>query len=89
MNYRKLIFKSLVAGFALGTLFLLIAPLGLGIYFIEVMRPALTPGITILQLLGEISISPVYLIFSLLFNGLFYSILILIILLTHSFIKHH
>jgi hypothetical protein len=87
MNFKTLITKSIITGFILGTIFFVIAPFGLGIYLIEIMKPVLTPGVSLIQLLGQTIVNPAYLFFSLFFNGLIYSILVLIILMTHSHIN--
>lgn len=48
---RNYFLRSLICGFGLGTLFFAMAPLGLGIAFIEVLKPVLTPGISLTQLI--------------------------------------
>jgi hypothetical protein len=70
----KLILKSIISGFVLGTVLFVVAPLGLAIYFIEYLKPVLIPGVSLAQFfLGNTdSITPMILAF--IFNGLIYSI---------------
>lgn len=73
--------KSIVYGVLLGTLLLVIAPLGLGILIVEILRPILAPGALIAQviirdggaaLLLMVSLLLNWSIFSALFFGYFY-----------------
>jgi hypothetical protein len=68
----KLILKSIISGFILGTVLFVVAPLGLAIYFIEYLKPVLIPGVSLAQfILGNTdSITPM--IFAFIFNGLIY-----------------
>jgi len=81
---RKLIAKSIIVGFVIGTVFFAIAPLGLGISLIEALRPVLIPGVAFMHLLGINTIYPASQIFALFLNGLIYSTLVLVILVMKS-----
>lgn len=73
----KLIIRSMIFGFILGTVFFVISPLGLGIYFIEYLRPILIPGVLLTQLILGNVIGPIPLLLAFFFNGVIYSILFL------------
>lgn len=81
---RKLIIKSTLIGFTIGSVFFVIAPLGLGISLIESLKPVLVPGVTFIQLLGQNTVGPIPLISALFLNGLIYSILVLGIFVTRK-----
>jgi len=81
---RKLITKAIISGFILGSIFFVIAPLGLGSSLIENLRPALIPGALLMQLFGQGDVDLTYMLSSLFLNGLIYSILIFIITLVRS-----
>jgi hypothetical protein len=42
---NRIMLKALAYGFTLGTIFFVIAPLGLGISLIESLKPVLVPGV--------------------------------------------
>ena len=46
---NPILLKALIYGFSLGALFFVIAPLGLGISFIESLKPILVPGVFLAQ----------------------------------------
>ncbi len=46
---NRIILKALAYGFTLGTIFFVIAPLGLGISLIESLKPVLVPGVFLAQ----------------------------------------
>jgi len=71
----KVIIKSLVLGFIIGTVFLGIAPLGLGVAFVEFLRPILIPGIDLFRSFYQSGSLPW--IFGFILNGLIYTILFL------------
>lgn len=75
---KKIYARSLVAGFFIGTLFFTIAPLGLGISAIEVLKPVLTPGILLTQLITGSGGGALVFIMALVLNGAVFSALILI-----------
>ena len=80
----KKLTKSLIYGFILGCILFAIAPLGLGIYFIEQLKPVLVPGLPLAQLiLGHTSGSKAILL-ALAINGIIYSIPFLAYSLTRS-----
>ena len=81
---RKLLIKPTLISFILGIVLFGIAPLGLGLSFVETLRPVLIPGVTVVQLLGVNSSGSVALFTALLLNGVIYSILALSILATRS-----
>ena len=71
----KVIIKSLVLGFIIGTVFLGIAPLGLGIALVEFLRPILIPGIDLLRPLYQSGSGSLLWIFGFILNGLIYTAL--------------
>lgn len=73
----KLIIKSLVFGFVIGTIFMGIAPLGLGIAFVEFLRPLLIPGINLLQSFWQSPGGSPALLLGLFLNGIIYAMLFL------------
>ncbi len=77
----KVIIKSLVLGFIIGTVFLGIAPLGLGIAFVGFLRPILIPGIDLFRPLYQSGSGSLPWIFGFILNGLIYTALFLSILL--------
>ncbi len=81
----KLIIKSLVFGFMMGTLFFGIAPLGLGIAFVEFLRPILIPGVNLFQLFWQSTSGSVSLTLGLFLNGMIYTMLFL----SFSLIRKH
>ncbi len=76
----KVITKSLALGFIIGTVFLGIAPLGLGIAFVEFLRPILIPGIDLFRPLYQSGSGSLPWIFGFILNGLIYTALFLSIL---------
>ena len=46
---NRIMFKALAYGFTLGTIFFVIAPLGLGISLIESLKPVLVPSVFLPQ----------------------------------------
>jgi len=81
----KLIIKSLVFGFVIGAIFFGIAPLGLGIAFVEFLRPILIPGIVLFQPFWQSTTGSMRLILGLFLNGIIYTILFL----SFSLIRKH
>lgn len=75
MHMTKLVRKSLVYGFIAGTVFFVIAPLGLAIAMIEFLRPILIPGVALFQLFWQNLTGAVGLILGLILNGVVYSLL--------------
>jgi len=82
----KVIIKSLVLGFIIGTVFLGIAPLGLGIAFVEFLRPILVPGIDLFRSLYQSGSGSLPWIFGFILNGLIYTILFLSISLLKKYV---
>jgi len=85
---RKLLIKPTLISFILGIVLFGIAPLGLGLSFVETLRPVLIPGVTVVQLLGVNTSGSVTLFIALLLNGVIYSILVLSILATRSYLNN-
>ena len=69
--------KSLVLGFIIGTVFVGIAPLGLGIALVEFLRPILIPGIDLFRLLYPSGGVSWLWIFGFILNGVIYTALFL------------
>jgi len=67
--------RSIVYGFVLGTVLFVIAPLGLGIAFIELLKPLLVPGVLVTQLLLDSNGGMVPVVLALIFNGIIFSLL--------------
>ena len=80
----KVIIKSLALGFIIDTVFLGIAPLGLGIAFVEFLRPILMPGIDLFRSFYQSGSLPW--IFGFILNGLIYTILFLSISLLKKYV---
>ena len=80
-----LIIKSLVFGFVTGTLFFGIAPLGLGIAFVEFLRPILIPGVNLFQPFWQSTSGSMSLALGLFLNGIIYAMLFL----SFSLIRKH
>lgn len=76
--------KSAACGFALGSILFAIAPLGLGIYIIEFLKPLLVPGLLITQLLIGNSIGPTSIAIALMLNGFLFTIPFLVYFLTKA-----
>ena len=72
---NRIMFKALAYGFTLGTIFFVIAPLGLGISLIESLKPVLVPSVFLAQgILGNTT-EIGSMIFALSLNGAVYTIL--------------
>ena len=72
---NRIMLKALAYGFTLGTIFFVIAPLGLGISLIESLKPVLAPGVFLAQgILGNTT-GIGSMIFALALNGTVYTIL--------------
>ena len=84
----KVIIKSLVLGFIIGTVFLGIAPLGLGIAFVEFLRPILIPGIDLFRSFYQSGSGSLPWIFGFILNGLIYTALFLSILVIQKHVVH-
>lgn len=69
--------KSILYGFSLGAILFVIAPLGLGITLIEILKPALVPGVLITQLIFGNSAGVIPVISALALNGLVFTLLFL------------
>lgn len=67
--------KSIVYGFALGTILFIIAPLGLGIGLIEILKPVLAPGALVTQVLLGSNGGVVSVVSGFVFNGAIFSLL--------------
>ncbi len=80
----RVIIKSLVLGFVIGTVFLGIAPLGLGIAFVEFLRPILIPGLVLIRPLYQSGSGLLPWILGFILNGLIYTALFLSILLVQK-----
>ncbi len=70
----RLYIKSTIYGFVLGSVLFVIAPLGLGIYIIEVLKPVLVPGLLLTQLLLGLSVGPAAIVIALILNGLLFTL---------------
>lgn len=71
---NRIMVKALAYGFTLGTIFFVIAPLGLGISLIESLKPVLVPGVFLAQgILGNTT-EIGSMIFALSLNGAVYTI---------------
>ena len=82
----KLIIKSIIYGFIVGTAFFAIAPFGLGVYFIEFLKPVLIPGVLLTQLILGNTVGSITLILALFLNGLIYTVLFLSFALTRKYV---
>lgn len=80
--------KSLVLGFMLGTVFFGIAPLGLGIAWVEFLRPILIPGIDLFRPLYPSGSGSLPWIFGFILNGLIYTALFLSIFAVRKHVVH-
>lgn len=80
----SLIIRALIYGFILGSLFFAIAPLGLGIYLIELLKPVLVPGVLLAQLILGNTAGSKPIILALFLNGIIYSIPFLAFSLTRA-----
>lgn len=84
----KVIIRSSVLGFIIGTVFLAIAPLGLGIAFVEFLRPILIPGIDLFRSLYPSGTGAWPWILGFILNGLIYTALFLSILVIQKQVGH-
>ena len=82
----KLVIKSLIFGFIVGIIFFAIAPLALGIAFIEFLRPLLVPGVDLFKSFWQTTglIPTSQWIFAIALNGFIYSIIFFAILLARK-----
>ena len=78
---RKLYIRSLICGYGVGILFFTIAPLGLGSRVIEVLKPFLTPGISLTQLLFASGGGVLAFAIALILNGAIFTLLFLLLFL--------
>ena len=83
-----LVKKCLTLGFVVCPVFLAIAPLGLGIAFIEFLKPVLDPGVRLLRLLWENTPDPLYWILALVLNGLVYSAFFYAVMFVKRYMKN-
>ncbi|PCJ27098.1 MAG: hypothetical protein COA96_04065 [SAR86 cluster bacterium] len=83
----KLVFKSAITGFIVGSVFMALAPLGLGISFVEYLEPVLIPGVSLLHLAGKTTVDSLFLMLGLFLNGLIYTGLTLCFLLTRKYLE--
>ncbi len=74
---KNIYIRSLLCGFALGTVLFTIAPLGLAIGFVELLRPVLVPGIMLAQLLLGNGFGVLTIFLSVVLNGLVFSLVFL------------
>lgn len=81
---NRVYLKSIAFGFPLGAILFAIAPLGLGIHFIEILKPVLAPGALITQLLLGNSVGIIPIIFALIVNGALFTLLVLAYFLTQT-----
>ena len=70
--------KSILYGTILGGLLFTIAPLGLGIPFIEVLKPFLAPGAMVAQIVVPNSAGMSAVLFALVVNAAIYSLLFIV-----------
>jgi len=66
--------KNTAYGFLLGMVLFMIAPLGLGIPFIENLKPVLAPGIYLAQILIGDSAGPVQIGLAFILNGIIFAL---------------
>ncbi|MCF7980778.1 MAG: hypothetical protein K9K86_02265 [Pseudomonadales bacterium] len=71
---KRIILKSLICGFVVGTILFAIAPLGLGISLIEILKPVMVPGIVVTQLILGDSVGVLPIAIALLINGVIFTI---------------
>ena len=83
----KLVIKSTIIGFIIGSVFMVVAPLGLGISFIEYLKPVLIPGVSLMQLVGQTTVDSPFLMLGLFLNGLIYTVVALCFLLTRKYLE--
>jgi hypothetical protein len=71
---NRIILKSIVCGFVVGSILFAIAPLGLGISLIEILKPVLVPGVLLTQLILGNSIGIFPLTLALILNGVIFTV---------------
>ena len=81
---NRVYLKSIAFGFILGTILFAIAPLGLGIPIIEILKPVLAPGALITQLILRDSVGIIPIIIALMINGVLFTIPFLTYFLTRA-----
>ena len=82
----RLILRSLLIGFIIGTIFLGIAPMGLGSVFVARLRPVLVPGRylfprSLVNTLGSLWWVPLIIL-----NGLVYTVFVFVILFAYRMV---
>jgi hypothetical protein len=86
---KKIIIKAIIFGFLTGILFLLVAPLGLGIYFIEILKPILIPGINLFRPVFDNTSGYLRWVVAFILNGLVYTIFFLIVSLIKTYLVNN
>ena len=81
---KKLIQRSTIIGFILGTLFFALAPLGLGLSLFEFLKPVLVPGVYFVQFAGINTVGLFPLALALSLNVVVYSILVMSIFYVYT-----
>jgi len=81
---KKTTLQSFAIGLVLGTLFFALAPLGLGLSFIEVMKPVLAPSVYLVRFFGTSTAGAFPIVLALALNVLIYSLLVMGFLITRS-----
>jgi len=84
---NRILLKSLLFGFVTGVVCFAIAPLGLGIELIALLKPVLAPGIPITQLILGNNVTLITYVLAVLFNGIIYTALFAVIFLSTSGMK--
>lgn len=81
---NRLMIKALVYGFTLGALLFAIAPLGLGLSLIEMLKPILVPGVYLARAIPGNTAGTGSILVALLLNGVVFTILFAVILLARK-----
>ena len=81
---NRVYLKSIAFGFVSGTILFAIAPLGLGIPIIEILKPVLAPGALITQLILRNSVGITPIIIAVMINGVLFTILFLAYFLSRA-----
>ena len=81
---NRIYLKSIAFGFVLGTILFSIAPLGLGIPIIEILKPVLAPGALITRLFLRNSVGTIPITIALMINGVLFTIPFLTYFLTRK-----
>ena len=84
---KKVILRSTIIGFILGTLFFALAPLGLGLSLFEILKPVLVPGVYFVQFAGINTVGLLPMALALSLNVVIYSILVMSIFYLYMHIK--